>query len=65
MSFSFSSYLARQLSQRIRDGLIPNVEGEFLSNRQLRDIEFTDGEDLVVSSLTDSQYDLSMFRYAG
>ena len=62
---SFSRYLANQLSQKILNGQLTNIEGGFLSNRQLADIEFNDGDELVVSSLTESQYDLSMYRYKG
>ena len=58
-------YLARQLSQKIKDRAITNIEGRFLSNVQLLDIEFNDDGESVVSSLTDSQDDLSMFRYIG
>ncbi len=65
VNFSFTSYVAGQLSRKINDGEITNVEGGFLSNRQLVEIEFSDGGESVVSSLTDSQYDLSMFRYTG
>ncbi len=65
VQFSFTSYLAGQLSQKIRDGEIANIEGSFLSNRQLMGIEFNDAGNPVVSSLTGSQYDLSMFRYVG
>ena len=63
--YSFTSYLARQLSQKIKDRAITNIEGRFLSNVQLLDIEFNDDGESVVSSLTDSQDDLSMFRYIG
>ncbi len=36
-----------------------------MSNVQLLDVEFNDDGESVVSSLTDSQDDLSMFRYIG
>ena len=62
---SFSRYLAGQLSQKIQSRDITNIQGGFLSNRQLVDIEFDDAGESVVSSLTESQYDLSMFRYTG
>ena len=60
---TFAQYVAGQMSRRIRNGTLPNVEGGFLSNLTLRNLEFNDGDEVVVSSLTDSQYDLSMFRY--
>ena len=63
--YSFTSYLARQLSQKIRDLEITSIEGGFLSNRQLVGIDFDDAGEPVTSSSTDSQYDLSMFRYIG
>lgn len=62
VQFSLTSYLARQLSGRIKSGEITSIEGRFLSNRQLLRIEFDDDGETVTSSLTDSQYDLSMFR---
>ena len=63
--FSLSSYLAGQLSRRIKNGELPNVDGGFLSNYHLRRIEFADGDSTVTSSLTESQFDLSMYRYKG
>ena len=63
--FSLSSYLAGQLSRRIKNGELPNIEGGFLSNRRLQGIEFADGASTVTSSLTESQFDLSMYRYKG
>lgn len=63
--YSFTSYLAGQLSQKVLNGQVANIEGGFLSNRRLVDIEFNDAGESVVSSLTESQYDLSMFRYIG
>ena len=65
VSYSFTSYLAGQLSEKIKDRTITNIEGGFLSNEKLEEIEFSDGGESVVSSSTDSQYDLSMFRYTG
>ena len=63
VQFSFTSYIARQLSVRIKSGEITNVEGRFLSNLRLARIEFDDEGETVTSSVTDSQYDLSMFRF--
>ena len=60
--YTFTSYLAGQLSRKIQNGEITNIEGGFLSNRQLVKIEFNDEGESVISSLTDSQYDLSMYR---
>ena len=63
--FSLSSYLAGQLSRKIKNGEFPNIEGGFLSNRRLQGIEFVDGDSTITSSLTESQFDLSMYRYKG
>lgn len=60
---SLAQYLANQLSRRIgADPLFP-IEGAFLSNAGLRSLvlESTQGDDLV-SSVSDSGYDLSLFR---
>lgn len=62
VQFSLTSYLARQLSGRIKSGEIMDIEGRFLSNRQVTRIEFDNDGETITSSLTDSQYDLSMFR---
>ena len=60
--YSFTSYLAGQLSQKIKSGEILDIEGSFLSNQRLREVAFTDDGDTVISSLTGSGFDLSMFR---
>jgi len=60
---SLAQYLAGQLSVRIKEGSIKNVEGRFLSNQHLKEISFNNGGEPIVSSLTDSQFPLSMFRY--
>jgi hypothetical protein len=62
--YSLASYLAQQLSVRIRDGRIP-VQGGFLSNKHLHAITFDHNDDLITSSLTGSNYTLSMFRLKG
>lgn len=59
--YSLANYLAHQLSTRIRDGLIP-VEGVFLSNKHLHAVTFDHNNELITSSLTDTQYTLSMYR---
>ena len=59
---SLSAYLARELSRRIGEGELDRVEGGFLSNEKLKVIAFSDGGDTVTSSLTGTDYDLSMFR---
>jgi len=59
---SLAQYLAGQLSKRILSGEIRETEGAFISNINLSEISLEDGGRIVVSSLTDTQYDLSMFR---
>ncbi len=59
---SLAQYLAGQLSRRIHNGSIQNVEGGFLSNQFLKQISFISGSEVIISSLTDTQYPLSMFR---
>lgn len=58
---SLSQYLAKQLSDRVRDGHIP-VEGGFLSNLHLNDITFNNDNSTITSSLTGTNFTLSMFR---
>ena len=62
---SLAQYIARQLSTEIRDGNTPDIEGGFISNLHLREIAFREGDRDVVSSLTSTQFDLSMFRLSG
>ncbi len=59
---SLAQYLAGQLSRRIHTGSIRNIEGRFLSNQFLKQISFISGSEVIVSSLTDTQFPLSMFR---
>lgn len=59
--YSLASYLAKQLSDRSRDGRI-SVEGGFLSNAHLHAITFDHNDDLITSSLTGTNFTLSMFR---
>jgi hypothetical protein len=60
---SFSQYLARELSRRIGADHAYPVEGAFLDNMHVDLLRFRDaGGAPVVSSLTDSGYDLSLFR---
>lgn len=61
---SLSQYLANQLSKRIKREEITHIEGGFLSNLHLHDINFdVDGqEEPIHSSLTKTNFTLSMFR---
>ena len=58
---SLAQYLARELSRRIHTGSIHTIEGRFLSNQFLEQISFLFGNEVIVSSLTNTQYPLSMF----
>ncbi|WP_020618908.1 hypothetical protein [Paenibacillus daejeonensis] len=60
---SLAQYLALQLSRYIKSGKILDIEGAFLSNNNLDDISFSNNATRLVSSLTRSQYDLSMYRF--
>ena len=59
---SLAQYLARELSQRIHTGAITHIEGAFLSRHGLRNLEFDFEGQVLRSSLTSANYDLSMFR---
>lgn len=59
---SLAQYLARQLSQRKKSGGLQDIEGAFISNDNLVNISFNNGGETIVSSVTGTQYDLSMFR---
>ncbi len=59
---SLAQYLARELSRRIKSGEIKGIEGGFISNYHLADILFDHKGKQVKSSLTGTQYNLSMFR---
>lgn len=59
---SLAQYLARQLSSGINAGRITHIEGGFLSNHTLNAITFDNNGEIITSSLTNTQYPLSMFR---
>jgi len=48
---SLSQYLARELPQRIKAGTITNIEGMFLSNQHLHDVQFDTDTGVIISSL--------------
>lgn len=60
---SLAQYLAKQLSDRIRDDEDYPVEGAFLTNVDVETLRYRgpDGTP-ITSSLTDSGFDLSLFR---
>lgn len=59
---SLAQYLAGQISKRIVSGELQGIEGAFISSNDLETISFKNGDEIIVSSLTETQYDLSMFR---
>lgn len=60
--YSLSQYLARELSRKIKSREITNIEGSFLSNSHLTEIVFNNNGQPIKSSLTDTPFDVSMFR---
>jgi hypothetical protein len=62
---SWAQYLARRLSQLVRDNPDGPVEGGFLSDQHLRGIKFVHGDEIIHSSLTGTGFGLSMFRLRG
>jgi hypothetical protein len=59
---SWAQYLARWLSQLVKDHPDGPIEGGFLSNLHLKDINFTHDDEVIHSSLTGAKFGLSMFR---
>ncbi len=58
---SLAQYFALELSRRINNGLIQNIEGRFLHRKHLITLQYDD-EGKVVESSAMQAYDLSMFR---
>lgn len=58
---SLAQYIAGQLSRRMSEEL-PDFEGGFISNNHLVEISFEHDGHRIISSLTNTMYDLSMFR---
>lgn len=58
---SLAQYIALELSKRISNGLITNIEGRFLFRENLHTLQYEDGENIIESSSMQA-YDLSMFR---
>lgn len=61
---SLSQYIALELSKRIKDQRITNIEGRFLHRANLKVLEYVDGSKVVTSSSMQA-YDLSMYRLIG
>jgi len=58
---SLSQYIANELSKRIIDRRITNIEGRFLYRQHLHNLQYDNNGDLIESSSMES-YDLSLFR---
>jgi hypothetical protein len=60
---SLAQYVAKQLSDRIRDDPKQPVEGAFITNRDVLELSYQGADGTpVTSSLTGSGFDLSLFR---
>jgi len=59
---SLAQYLAGQLSRNIGAEQLQHIEGGFLSNQHLKNISFDSGTETIHSSLTNTNFTLSMFR---
>lgn len=58
---SLAQYIALELSRRIQDGRISNIEGRFLHRANLHTLQYEINDQIIESSSMQS-YDLSMFR---
>lgn len=58
---SLAQYIALELSRRIRDGRITNIEGRFLFRENLLTLKY-EGDGGIVESSSMQAFDLSMFR---
>ena len=63
-SHSLAQYLARELSDRIKNGRVTGIEGADLHGMHLKTLEYRSSEGDVESSAGPSS-ELSMFRLAG
>jgi hypothetical protein len=59
---SLAQYLAGQLSRNIKAGNLEEIEGGFVSNQHLNDISFTVEGEIIHSSLTNTNFTLSLYR---
>ncbi len=58
---SLAQYIALELSKRIKDRKITNIEGRFLHRANLHSLEYEVNNQIIESSSIQA-YDLSMFR---
>ena len=59
---SLAKYFANQLSRRIDNGTLTNIEGRYLNGRFLKCLQYDNGGDTVTSSLGEAN--MSIFRLA-
>ncbi len=59
---TLAQYIAGQLSRRKKAGALQDIEGSFISNNYLSEISFKNDDQKITSSLTNTEYDLSIFR---
>ena len=57
---SLAQYLAGQLSRRFKE--LSDIECAFISNKHLKNLSFDNEGFEIISSLTETEFDLSMFR---
>jgi len=58
---SLAQYIALELSRRIKDNRITNIEGRFLYRGNLVSLQY-ENEGQIIESSSMQSYDLSMFR---
>ena len=61
--FALATYLANQLSIRIKNKTMKDIEGRFMAKQDIKEMVFADRRGrLIHPSMMSNQYDLSMFR---
>jgi hypothetical protein len=58
---SVAQYIALELSRRIKDGKISDIEGRFLHGKSLKTLQYKDEGKIIESSLMQAA-DLSLYR---
>ena len=60
--YSFSQYIAKELSTRIKNKKIRDIEGRFISNKFVSNLVFDSDNYHLESSVIGDNYTISMFR---
>ncbi len=60
---SLAQYIANELSKRIKNGEIRDIEGAFLFREYLHKLEYQSDDGMMIESSSGESYDLSLFRY--